>query len=287
MLGRTGRVRDAYPVEYEREALVTQSKPVALWAVPRSISTAFERVFVERDDFEVLHEPFSASYYYSEDRLSDRYLDVEPRAENNYENVLAEVFKPREKRLFPKDMPYQAKGVMSPEFIRRFTNTFIIRDPKYVIASMYKMWPDFTPEETAAGAEPATVAYRLEPAGGAARTVRLEVAADPAARARGLMGRTEVPQGTGMVFLYPADVTQTFWMKNTLVPLSIAFVAADGRVVSVAEMTPCRADPCPTYAPAGPYRYAVELAAGSFPAAGVGPGAKVAPTDPAALPEPA
>ena len=38
-------------------------KPIALWAVPRSISTAFERVFVERDDFEVLHEPFSASYY--------------------------------------------------------------------------------------------------------------------------------------------------------------------------------------------------------------------------------
>jgi hypothetical protein len=63
MRGRTGRIRDAYPVEYEREAHVTQSKPVALWAVPRSISTAFERVFVERDDFEVLHEPFSASYY--------------------------------------------------------------------------------------------------------------------------------------------------------------------------------------------------------------------------------
>jgi uncharacterized membrane protein (UPF0127 family) len=131
-----------------------------------------------------------------------------------------------------------------------------------------------------------TVTYRLEPASGAARTVRLEVAADPAARARGLMGRTEVPQGTGMVFLYPEDVAEAYWMKNTLVPLSIAFVAADGRVVSVAEMTPCRADPCPSYAPAGPYRYAVELAAGSFGAAGVGPGAKVVPEDPAALPEP-
>jgi uncharacterized membrane protein (UPF0127 family) len=94
------------------------------------------------------------------------------------------------------------------------------------------------------------------------------------------MGRTEVPEGAGMVFLYPADVTEAFWMKNTLIPLSIAFVAADGRVVSVAEMTPCRTDPCPTYAPAGPYRYAVELAAGSFADAGVGPGAKVAPEDP-------
>ena len=144
------------------------------------------------------------------------------------------------------------------------------------------------PGTTAASGQAAgTVDYRLEPADGDPVTVRLEVAADPASRARGLMEREQVPQGTGMVFLYPADVAEAFWMKNTLVPLSIAFVAADGRVVSVAEMTPCKADPCPSYAPAGPFRYAVELAAGSFPAAGVGPGARVVPVDPAALPEPA
>ena len=123
-------------------------KPIALWAVPRSLSTAFERVFVERDDLEVLHEPFSAAYYYGPDRLSERYADEAPQPENSYESVLAEVFRPREKRLFLKDMPYQAKGVMSRDFIRRFTNTFIIRDPKYVLSSLYKMWPDFTLEET-------------------------------------------------------------------------------------------------------------------------------------------
>jgi uncharacterized membrane protein (UPF0127 family) len=147
---------------------------------------------------------------------------------------------------------------------------------------------DPTATTAAAPADAArTVDYRLEPAGGNPVTVRLEVAADPATRARGLMEREQVPPGTGMVFLYPADVAESFWMKNTLVPLSIAFVAADGRVVSVAEMTPCKADPCPSYAPAGPYRYAIELAAGSFGDAGVGPGAKVVPVDPAALPEPA
>jgi uncharacterized protein len=139
---------------------------------------------------------------------------------------------------------------------------------------------------TVPGAEPRTVAYRLEPAGREPVPVRLEVAADPATRTRGLMGRREVPEGTGMVFLYPTDVAESYWMKNTLVPLSIAFVAADGRVVSVAEMTPCTADPCPSYAPAGPYRYAVELAAGAFDAAGVGAGARVVPVDPATLPEP-
>jgi hypothetical protein len=123
-------------------------KPIALWAVPRSLSTAFERVFVERDDLEILHEPFSASYYYGEDRLSNRYSDVEPEAKHNYQSVLAEVLKPRQKRVFLKDMAYQAKGVMGPEFISNFVNTFIIRDPKYVLSSLYKMWPDYTLEET-------------------------------------------------------------------------------------------------------------------------------------------
>ncbi len=127
---------------------MTQSKPVALWAVPRSISTAFERVFVERDDFEVLHEPFSASYYYGEDRLSDRFEDAEPKAEYSYERVLEDVFRPHEQRVFLKDMAYHAKKVLSPEFASRFVNTFIVRDPKYVLVSLYKMWPDFTLEET-------------------------------------------------------------------------------------------------------------------------------------------
>ena len=127
---------------------MSQDKPVALWSVPRSISTAFERVFVERDDFEVFHEPFGESYYYSEERLSDRYSDEEPRPEDNYENVLARLLEPHEKRVFVKDMAYQAKPLIGPEFASRFRNTFIIRDPKYVIASLSRMWPDFTLEET-------------------------------------------------------------------------------------------------------------------------------------------
>lgn len=126
---------------------MAQQKPVALWCVPRSISTAFERVFVERDDFEVLHEPFSASYYYSEDRLSERYADENPKAENNYESVLQDVLRPRQRRVFLKDMAYHAKPLIGPDFVSRFANTFIVRDPKYVLASMHKMWPDFTFEE--------------------------------------------------------------------------------------------------------------------------------------------
>ena len=63
-------VRWEEKVQGERSAL-TYSKPVGPWAVPRSVSTALERVFVERGDFKVFHEPFSVSYYYSPERRSE------------------------------------------------------------------------------------------------------------------------------------------------------------------------------------------------------------------------
>jgi uncharacterized membrane protein (UPF0127 family) len=139
-------------------------------------------------------------------------------------------------------------------------------------------------EPAAAGKAAPATAYRLEPAGRPPVRVSVEVAADPAARAAGLMGRDRLAPGTGMVFLFPGDVRVAFWMKDTLVALSIAFVAADGRVVGVREMAPCRADPCPTYAAPGPYRYALEMAAGAFRDAGVGPGDRIVPEDPGRLP---
>jgi uncharacterized protein len=128
--------------------------------------------------------------------------------------------------------------------------------------------------------------YLLEPANRPQSRVSLEVAADEAARERGLSKRTELSPGTGMVFLFPADTSVAFWMKDTLVPLQIAFVGGDGRVVGLFEMPPCRADPCPTYAPTRPYRYAVELPSGAFTAAGIREGDRVLPEDPSALPAP-
>jgi Sulfotransferase domain len=127
---------------------VTNGKPVALWAVPRSVSTAFERVFLERGDFKVFHEPFSASYYYSTERRSNRYANKEPRKEYNHKNVLARILEPRQKRVFFKDMAYHTASFMSREFASEFTNTFIIRDPTPVIASLNRFWSDFTLEET-------------------------------------------------------------------------------------------------------------------------------------------
>ena len=126
---------------------MTNHKPIALWSVPRSLSTAFERVFVERGDFEVLHEPFSASYYYSTERRSDRFASEEPEAEYGYAKVLARLLTPSERPVFFKDMAYHVAVLTNPEFVAKFRNTFIVREPRSVLASLHKMWPDFTFEE--------------------------------------------------------------------------------------------------------------------------------------------
>ena len=135
-----------------------------------------------------------------------------------------------------------------------------------------------------AAAAAGRLTYLLKAGERPATRVSLEVAADEPARERGLSGRAQVSPGTGMVFLFPTDTTAPFWMKDTLVPLQIAFVAADGRVVSLFEMAPCRADPCTVYTPSATYRYAVELPSGAFTAAGLKQGDRVVPETPESLP---
>jgi Sulfotransferase domain len=127
---------------------LTHRKPVALWAVPRSVSTALERIFVERGDFKVFHEPFSASYYYSPERRSDRFAGTEAKEEYGHEMILGRMLEVEEKPVYFKDMAYHVAGFMSREFISTFTNTFIIREPAPVISSLDRFWPDFTLEET-------------------------------------------------------------------------------------------------------------------------------------------
>lgn len=104
--------------------------------------------------------------------------------------------------------------------------------------------------------------------------IKAEVARTGEQRARGLMQRTSLNEGEGMVFLFPGRVSTGFWMKGTLIPLSIAYVDGD-RVVSTHEMTPCEKDPCPTYEPAGAYTLAVEAPGGFFPKHAVKAGTRV------------
>jgi uncharacterized protein len=94
--------------------------------------------------------------------------------------------------------------------------------------------------------------------------VQVEVADEEDERMRGLMGRTELDADAGMVFVFPEDVRGAFWMKNTLIPLSIAFYDEGGRILRILDMEPCRQDPCPFYDPEVAYRGALEVNQGAF-----------------------
>jgi uncharacterized membrane protein (UPF0127 family) len=98
-------------------------------------------------------------------------------------------------------------------------------------------------------------------AGGATASLRVEVADEPAEWERGLMGRASLGEDEGMLFVFPSDVGYPFWMQNTPLPLSIAFIAADGRMVDLQDMEPLSTD---LHFPAANYRYALEVNRGYF-----------------------
>ena len=106
--------------------------------------------------------------------------------------------------------------------------------------------------------------------------IRPELAVTPAQRSVGLMNRTQAPR-EGMLFVFRYPSSGGFWMKNTLVPLTIVFFDAYGKRVRRLSMVPCKRDPCPTYDPGRAYRFALELPAGDKrPALRLGPRAALA-----------
>lgn len=100
-------------------------------------------------------------------------------------------------------------------------------------------------------------------------TVQVEVADEEDERARGLMNRESLDEDAGMLFLFPTETRGGFWMKDTLIPLSIAFVDGDGRILRILDMEPCRTDPCTVYDPGVAYRSALEVNQGAFAEWGV------------------
>lgn len=152
----------------------------------------------------------------------------------------------------------------------------------------------------ATGSDPVTTVSRPEsgtivaaPAGFRAVTVTVRLAdgttaqrclllADTAPlREQGLMGVTDPDLGgyDGMLFVFGGTFTGGFWMKDTLIPLSIAFAGPAGDVVSTADMVPCPADTkrCPVTTAAAPYAYAVEVPSGRLTDVGLTAGASLDP----------
>ena len=120
--------------------------PLALWTTPRSVSTAFERMIMERGDFTVLHEPFSEHYYYGPGKRSDRYEAIRPHATPT--RILEAIDDAgTERRVFLKDMASHVRDLVDPGFVARFQHTFLVRDPAWALPSLEAKWPDFTEEE--------------------------------------------------------------------------------------------------------------------------------------------
>jgi len=119
------------------------------------------------------------------------------------------------------------------------------------------------------GAAGNRILVRIRTAGGTIELENLDVARTTEAQAMGLMGRTSLPQDGGMAFLFDEQTTAAFWMKDTLIPLSILFWQGDGRIIDILDMRPCRTDPCPVYRASGPYVGAIEMNRGVFERLGV------------------
>ena len=102
--------------------------------------------------------------------------------------------------------------------------------------------------------------------------IRAELAADFGTRMRGLMYRASMPQNAGMLFVFDEDTRHCMWMKNTLIPLSVAFIDEAGRITNIADMEPQTEN---SHCASRAARYALEMNRGWFAARGIKPGSRI------------
>jgi len=123
---------------------------IVLWTTPRSRSTTFERMMVERGDHQVFDEPVSARYYFSSERRSERFDDGLP--DSDAESICTSLREAAEQgSVFVKDMAYQASGLLTEDLLGSFVNTFLVREPLAAVSSFARKWPDLTEEEAGYG----------------------------------------------------------------------------------------------------------------------------------------
>ena len=111
-------------------------------------------------------------------------------------------------------------------------------------------------------------AVTINASGGEKVKVHVEIADDIFERARGLMYRKNLGENRGMLFAYTEEDTRSFYMKNTYIPLSIAFMDSEGRIIDIQDMKPLD-DEDPDYVSAKPAQYALEVNQGFFDERGV------------------
>ena len=100
--------------------------------------------------------------------------------------------------------------------------------------------------------------------GGRTTKLTVQVADTQEKRDKGLMFVRKLPENEGMLFVFSGKTYGGFWMKNTLIPLSIAFLDSDGKILKILDMVPCKKEECPTYDPELFYHFAIEVNLGWF-----------------------
>ncbi len=126
-------------------------------------------------------------------------------------------------------------------------------------------------ETSATGKEMGTLGLRtvvIDASGGKKVDVRVEVADGPFEQARGLMYRKALGEDRGMLFVFPDEGERSFWMKHTLIPLSLAYIDSKGRITDILDMKPLDDKP-PHYVSSEPVQYALEVNQGFFKEQGV------------------
>src|SRR3989338_9812338 len=89
--------------------------------------------------------------------------------------------------------------------------------------------------------------------------INVEVADDDNEKITGLMFREKLEENSGMLFVFDSENYQTFWMKNTLIPLDIIFIGKDFKIIDIKTAVQCKKDPCALYRPSEPAKYVLEV----------------------------
>ena len=170
--------------------------------------------------------------------------------------------------------------------LKRYNNNYslwrgcpVTHSPAYILVLMAFLACDSTQGQTPSAEVPSSNAptqERLPPPGQAwvifgADTVQVELARTPEERAQGLMFREVLPKGRGMLFVFTDTQTRSFWMKDTFIPLDIAYLDAELRIVDIKAMEPQTLDSHPSAKPA---MFALEVPLGWFEEVGIKVGAQ-------------
>lgn len=144
--------------------------------------------------------------------------------------------------------------------------------PTRLLALIALLWAPLTSALAQAQADPQRPLPTLRLTAGGIHVIQAEVATSTSERATGLMFRREMATSAGMLFRFEQPAVHCFWMQNTLLPLSIAFVADDGSIVNIADMKPQTTE---SHCAEKPVRYALEMNQGWFARRGIKAGSKL------------